>query len=165
MAENKKGFILYCDLIHTIEKMPDDKAGLLIKHILRYVNDHNPVTDDMIVDLVFEPIKQQLKRDLRKWEDFRIKQSENGKLGGRPKKSKEDKPLENNPNNPSLILESQKSLKVIVTDTVTDNDNVIYPIKKVEEMFFSEMSLIEYTCKEKQCSEKEAKKYLKRLAF
>jgi hypothetical protein len=126
MAENKKGFVLYADLIHTIEKLPSDKAGDLFKHILRYVNDLNPLTDDMIVDLVFEPIKQQLKRDLVKWEEFRIKQSENGKLGGRPKK---DMPLILNPKNPSLILESQKSLKVTVTDTVKDKV-IVKDIKK-----------------------------------
>ena len=44
MAENKKSFILYCDLIHTIEKMPNEKAGELFKHILMYVNDKNPET-------------------------------------------------------------------------------------------------------------------------
>jgi len=49
MATDKKSFILYCDLIHTIEKMPADKAGELFKHILRYVNDLNPETDDLIV--------------------------------------------------------------------------------------------------------------------
>jgi len=127
MAENKKAFILYADIIHTIEKLPDDKAGILLKHILRYVNDQNPVIDDIMVELVFEPIKQQLKRDLRKWEDFRIKQSENGRLGGRPKK---DKPLEDNPNNPSLISESQKSLTVTVSDTVsvTDTETVLNTI-------------------------------------
>jgi len=43
MAEDKKGFLLYADLIHTIEKMPNDKAGLLFKRILNYVNDLNPV--------------------------------------------------------------------------------------------------------------------------
>lgn len=69
MAENKNSFVLYADLIHTVRKMDDDKAGALFKHILSYVNDENPVTDDLIVELTFEPIKQQLKRDLKKWEN------------------------------------------------------------------------------------------------
>lgn len=67
MAENKKGFILYADLIHTVEKMSANKAGLLFKHILRYVNDQDPKTNDPIIGLSFEPIKQQLKRDLEKY--------------------------------------------------------------------------------------------------
>ena len=39
MAEEKKGFILYSDIIHTIEKLTDEQAGVLFKHILKYVND------------------------------------------------------------------------------------------------------------------------------
>ena len=69
MALNKKSFVLYCDLIHTVNKLPDDKAGLLFKHLLAYVNDENPITDDLIVDISFEPIKRQLKRDLNKWQE------------------------------------------------------------------------------------------------
>jgi len=81
MAENKKGFVLYCDLIHTIKKMPDDKAGLLFKHLLSYVNDENPIAEDLLIELTFEPIKQQLKRDLNKWEDEIIKKGNSGALG------------------------------------------------------------------------------------
>ena len=70
--ESKKSFILYADLIHTVSKMPSDKAGDLFKHILKYVNDEDPVTDDLIIQLTFEPIKQQLKRDLDKWSGKKI---------------------------------------------------------------------------------------------
>lgn len=101
--------------------MPNDKAGELFKHILDYVNDKNPVTDDLIIQLTFEPIKQQLKRDLIKWEDFIKKQSDNGKLGGRPK-------TQTNPENPTLILdnptEPKKAVNVTVTDNVKVNDTV-----------------------------------------
>jgi hypothetical protein len=120
MAENKKSFILYCDLIHTFKELSDTEAGKLIKHVLSYVNDENPEMEDRLLKLVFEPIKQQLKRDLVRWEDFRVKQSENGKLGGRPKKPTVTEPIHDNPNNPSLFEESQKSLNV----TVNVNDNV-----------------------------------------
>lgn len=68
MAENKKGFLCYADWIHTIKKLPDDTAGKLFKHMLMYVNDQNPVTDDLMVEVAFEPIKQTFKRDLVAWE-------------------------------------------------------------------------------------------------
>lgn len=113
MAQGKKSFILYCDLISTVSKLPNEKAGELFKTILEYVNDLNPEPCDLILQIAFEPIKLQLKRDLKTWEEFRKKQAENGKLGGRPKSK-------SNPKNPSLILETQKSLNVTVTDTVTD---------------------------------------------
>jgi hypothetical protein len=123
MAEDKKSFLLYVDMIHTVRKMPPDKAGELFLTILSYVNDENPEPNDLLVEIAFEPIKQQLKRDLKKWEDFRVKQSDNGKLGGRPKKPSIEK---ENPKNPSLLDESQKSLNVNVNvnDTVNVNDNV-----------------------------------------
>ena len=68
MAQGKKSFIHYGDLINSLEGLTDLEAGLLFKHILRYVNDQNPVCDDRVVNIAFEPIKQQLKRDLKDWE-------------------------------------------------------------------------------------------------
>ncbi len=59
MAEEKKGFLLYSDIIHTIEKLTDEQAGVLFKHILKYVNDLNPTCEDLITEIVFEPIKQK----------------------------------------------------------------------------------------------------------
>lgn len=66
MADNKKSILLYTDIIHTVEKLTDDQAGKLFKHILRYVNDQNPETD-IFTEIVFEPIRQNFKRDLQKW--------------------------------------------------------------------------------------------------
>jgi hypothetical protein len=81
MAENKKSFVLYSDLIHTVEKLQDEDAGKLFKHILRYVNDMNPTAENFITELAFEPVKQSMKRDLIKWEEKKQKQSEAGALG------------------------------------------------------------------------------------
>ena len=71
MAQDKKGFILYADQQELFNKLPNDKAGELIKHIFAYVNDENPTTDDLLIDLAFTPIKQQLKRDLIKFESVK----------------------------------------------------------------------------------------------
>ena len=79
MAENKKSFLLYCDLIHTVKKMPKDKVADLFIHILKYVNDENPITEDLIIELTFEPIKQYLKRDLEKYKATCLKNSDNVK--------------------------------------------------------------------------------------
>lgn len=81
MADSKKSFILYADLIHTVSKLPDEVAGKLFKIILDYVNDKNPVTEEFILEIAFEPIKQQLKRDLRDWEEIKSVRSESGILG------------------------------------------------------------------------------------
>ncbi len=127
MAENKKSFILYCDMIHTVSKMPDDKAGQLLKHILDYVNDKNPITEDLIIQLTFEPIRQQLKRDLRKWQEYSKKQSDNGKLGGRPKsQQKPNKAMGSlaNPKKANLTQPNPTKAKKAVSVNVNANDNV-----------------------------------------
>ena len=46
MAEDKKSFLLYADLIHTVKKLPKEKIGDLFLTILEYVNDTNPIVDD-----------------------------------------------------------------------------------------------------------------------
>lgn len=79
MAENKKSFLLYCDLIHTVEQLTNEQAGDLLKHILRYVNDQDPQTDNVITRIAFEPIKQSLKRDLQKYEDIRKRNQDNAR--------------------------------------------------------------------------------------
>ena len=88
MADNKKSFILYTDLIHTVKKMPPEKAGELLLTILEYVNDNNPEILDPYVDIVFEPIKQQLIRDLEKYEGKKKQWSDAGKRSADLKKEK-----------------------------------------------------------------------------
>jgi len=129
MAKDKKSFILYCDYLHTFSKLPDEFAGKLIKHVLEYVNDMNPESDDWMLNATFEPIKRQLKRDLKKYEKIQERNKVNGALGGRPKKNPENPVgLSNNPKNPVGYLGNPKNPKK--PDTVTVNDNDIYIINK-----------------------------------
>jgi len=86
MAENKKSFILYCDQKGVWDKLDDAQAGRLIKHIISYVNDENPVAPDFITELAFEPIKAVLKRDLKKWEKQQEQRSEAGKRSAEVRK-------------------------------------------------------------------------------
>jgi len=116
MAKDKKSFILYSDAIHTVEKLSDTDAGQLLKHLLRYVNDQNPTTENPLVEIAFEPIKQQLKRDLVKFEDVKVKRSEAGKAGA-TKRWQE-------------IANANKGIQTIANIAVNDNvnDNDIYNI-------------------------------------
>jgi hypothetical protein len=109
MAKDKKSFILYSDAIHTVEKLSDTDAGQLLKHLLRYVNDQNPTTENPLVEIAFEPIKQQLKRDLVKFEDVKVKRSEAGKAGAN--KRWQD------------IANANKGIQSIANIAVNDNDN------------------------------------------
>lgn len=79
MAKDKNSFLLYCDILHTVEKLDDVQAGKLFKHLLKYVNDQNPTPENPLVEIAFEPIRQSLKRDLIKYENIRERNSENAK--------------------------------------------------------------------------------------
>ena len=124
MAKNKKSFILYVDQKDLWNKLPDEIAGKLIKHIYSYVNDENPNSDDLIVEIAFEPIKQQLKRDLKLFEEKRVKRSEAG-LAGANKRWKE---MPKDANEWQTIANDSKRINGIakIADNVNDNDNEIY---------------------------------------
>ena len=116
----KKSFLLYCDLKHTIDKLPDETAGKLLKLILDYANGDFNEPNDLLLQVVFEPIKQSLIRDLEKYDAKVIRNRENGSKGGRP--SKEDNPqkptgLINNP------LKAKKADSDSESDSVSDNGN------------------------------------------
>lgn len=114
MAENKKSFLLYTDLYRTVSKLPKDKAGDLFMAILEYVNDLNPEVTDLMVDLVFEPIKLQLKRDLEKYEKIRERNIEN--IGKRWN-------TKDVPKNTTGKTRIPKNTNHLPLDTVNDTDN------------------------------------------
>lgn len=114
--EDKKGFILYVDIKTMVDALPDDYAGKLFKHVLAYVADEDPVTDDLILQIAFEPIKMQLKRDLQKWNDKVNKRTEAGKIGANVRWQKQ------------TIANDSKRIKPIakIAVNVNVNDNVLH---------------------------------------
>jgi hypothetical protein len=120
MAKDKKSFIMYADQQGVFKQLPDDVAGRLIKHIFSYVNDENPCTEELIINIAFEPIKQSLKRDLKRWEDYIEKQTLNGKKGGRPPKAKESQETQAFLNKPKKA----DSVSVSVNDSVNVNEKI-----------------------------------------
>ena len=109
MAKGKKTFIFYSDWTHMINEMPNEDAGKLIKHILSYVNDENPVSDNPLVKMAFGHMKPLLKTDLEKWEVKMNKYSEMGKKSAAKRALNKVEPT---------------STYVEPTSTVNDNDNV-----------------------------------------
>lgn len=121
MAENKKGFVLYADQIDLIKELTDEEAGILIKHIFLYVNDKNPILENRLVKIAFEPIKTQLKRDLIKYESVREKRSIAGKASADSKKQNST-----NSTRVEIVKQDATNSTVIVKDNVKVNvkDNV-----------------------------------------
>jgi len=122
MANGKKSVLLYCDLIHTVNPLTDEEAGKLFKHYLSYINDLNPEPIDRLTGLLFEPIKQNLKRDLVKWESKSLKNSENAKLRWDKKDA-----------NACERIESDANYADTVTDTVKDTVTVKVKENNIEE--------------------------------
>jgi hypothetical protein len=81
MAENKKSIIVYADWMEQFTILTDEEAGKLIKHFFLYVNDLNPTAIDRLTEMLFIPLKQSLKRDLKKWETILQDRSYNGRMG------------------------------------------------------------------------------------
>ena len=116
----KKSFILHIDSLCVLDKMTNEQAGQLFKAIYEYQKTGEVNNLDFAMDMAITPFINQFKRDGDKYNSFVSKQKENGMKGGRPKKAM---PLIDNPNNPSLYLETQKSLSDSVSDSVSVSDN------------------------------------------
>lgn len=126
MAENKKSFLLYSDLSLTVNKLPDETAGKLFKIILDYVNDKDPIVNDLLLEIAFEPIKQQLKRDLVTYEAKRKQWSDAGKRSADAKKAAKE-----------TLNEAQQPLTTVenvpTVSTVTVNDTVNVNVTTLKE--------------------------------
>ena len=123
MAKDKASFVFYCDWIDTFKSLPKEDGYDLLIHILSYVNDEDPKTDNVLVNAVFQNIKNTLKRDLKKYETRANNSRENGKKGGRPPKPKKPTGLNENPTEPKKPVSVNDS--VSDSDTVSDNEIII----------------------------------------
>lgn len=143
MAESKKSFVLYSDLISIVKKLvlkdrenKTNYAGELFLHILEYVNSNEPVPIDFIIEMAFEPIKLQLKRDFDKYEVVKEKRSQAGKKSAEVKKQT----VINSTNSTSVESVEHSSTNSTVNDNVNVNvnvnDNVILLEKETKEIKF-----------------------------
>jgi len=156
MAENKKSFVLYADLIKNIEHLTNEEKGILFNHLLEYVNDKKPILVDRLILTAWKPIEAQLKRDLVKFEEVKQKRSEAGKRSAELRALKSD---EQEPTNPTSV-ESVKQTLTNPTDNVTVNVNV-------NDIYFNELliseSWIEINAKNNRSTPDKVKNYLKRF--
>lgn len=139
MAENKKSFVLYTDSKGLIDQLPDEIAGRLFKHIFAYVNDENPISDELILNIAFEPIKSQLKRDLVKWSNQTEQRRQAGLKSAEIRKRNASKINDRS-------IPSTDNVNVNVSDNVNVNDNVnvILLEKETKNIFSFERSLLKY---------------------
>lgn len=129
--KDKKAFILYLDQREIFEKLPDEKAGKLIKTIFSYVCDENPEIKDPLIDMAFTAIKQALKRDLKKWSN----QLEQRKNAG--KKSAESRRTNSTKTNENVRKSTKSTVNVKVKDSVKVKVKVKGKVKKETQLVFS----------------------------
>ena len=120
MADGKKSFVLYADLLDNIEHLTNEEKGILFNHLLEYVNDKNPILEDRILVTAWKPIEKQLKRDLKKFEEVKTKRSEAGKRSAELRALKTNEQTSTN----STSVESVKQTSTNSTDN--DKCNMIY---------------------------------------
>ena len=140
--EGKTSFILYCDLLPMVAKMPSEDAGNLFKLLLEYTNDQEPDESKygLLVEVAFTQIKQILKRDLEKWKTTKEGKSIAGKMGNlkryQPDLHKQvidnkitldeaEKLAEGRRRSHSEVVPSQKVASVAVNDSVSVNGNIL----------------------------------------
>lgn len=113
----KDSFILYQEQKEIFDTLTDNEAGKLIKAIFEYESGQSPKLNKTL-SLVFIPIKNALDRNRQKYEAQVEKNRENGKKGGRPKKTNKTKEKQNNPS--GFLGNPTKAKKA---DNDSDNEN------------------------------------------
>ena len=169
MAQDKKSFIAYVDWGKVFDELDDAEAGRLAKHLFRYVNDENPEPPDKLTKLVFIPIMNTLKNDLKKWENYTEKQKANGLKGGRPKIKKANETQITQ----AFLSEPKKADSVSVNVNVNDNvlhkcnyrENILPPENKnfyiktedMENYMISDTKWFDVICMQNNWTEQQAK--------
>jgi hypothetical protein len=168
MAKGKNSFVAYTDWGDIFDQLTDEEAGKVAKHLFDYVRDKNPEPVDRLTKVVFEPMKSQLKRDLKKWEDELIQKRDNGSLGNlkrwhndlylrvinkdislhdaleeaERRKEKSSHPDENHRTPIESIAQATKSSQnIAVFESVTVTDNTINTVLTDEEKKFQKFEV------------------------
>ena len=152
---------MYTDQREVFDELSDEDAGKLIKHIFAYVNDEDPITEDKLIKVAFLPIKTQLKRDLKIWDEKKEQRAEAGKKGGLAKSSNAKQSLAKPSNatndvaNLAVNVNVNGNVNDINKETLISLDEVEVEMSKEKPMhrpFFNRMQEI-YNLDEKKINE------------
>lgn len=133
----KKSFLIYADWEQNCMRLSDEQRGKLFAAVMAYGIRGEDLSDELddVTAMCFSFMKSQIKRDAEKYEAVAAKNAENGKKGGRPKKSgrgeenkKSEKPGESEKSEgffekPKKADNDNDKDKDNINDTDTENDN------------------------------------------
>lgn len=86
----KDNFLLKKSQQEIFNELSNEEAGKLIKGIFQYANTGESGLDGYL-KIIFIPIKTEIDKNEKRYEEVCKKNRENGKLGGRPKKEEVEK--------------------------------------------------------------------------
>ena len=89
-TENKKSFVLYHDMLEQLEFLDNEQIGELMLAIFRYERyGVEPSDFSDVLKIFFSFVKATLDRDREAYEQRCRKNSQRGKMGGRPRNAEE----------------------------------------------------------------------------
>jgi hypothetical protein len=121
--EKKKSFVLYADMMESIDHLSDQESGILFKHILKFVNGQDCEIQDRIIMTAWKPVELQLKRDLEKWEKTLEQRSKAGKASAESRKANQHNSTKSTHVESVQRTSTNSTDNVNVNDSVNDNEN------------------------------------------
>jgi len=110
----KTSFILHMDALSVLDELTNEQSGILFKAIRDFNSGKEPELD-FAMKMCFIPFKNQFTRDFEKYEVKCEKNRENGKFGGRPKKTETEKT--------DMVSEKPNKTESNPKNHDSDNDN------------------------------------------
>mgnify|MGYP003660492597 CR=1 FL=1 len=119
----KKSFIIHIDSLGILDELTDEQAGQLFKEIYNYHNPKKPKETQItqVVKLAFYSFKSQFERDLQTYSNVVERNTNNGKLGGRPKNKNPEKPRKADSDSVSVsdsVNDNKKEKEIIIQDVI-----------------------------------------------
>jgi hypothetical protein len=121
--EKKKSFVLYADMMESINHLSFEEKGILFDHILKFINGQDSKLEDRIILTAWKPIELQLKRDLEKWDKTLEQRSKAGKASAESRKANKHNSTKSTHVESVQRTSTNSTDNVNVNDTVNDNDN------------------------------------------
>lgn len=126
----KKSFVLYIDSWQTLQHLPNEQLGELMRLLFEYqINGVAPEPSNPLF-IAFGFIRSSMDRDLEKWNERAERARINGAKGGRPKENQQG--LEETQKTQRVNSKPKKpvNVSVSVSDSVSVNENVNANFKK-----------------------------------
>lgn len=83
----RKSLLLYTEFYEEFQQLSDEEAGQVIKALFLEELGENPASPTGAAGLLFSILKRILHKDREKYKSVCERNRENGKKGGRPRKS------------------------------------------------------------------------------